>query len=182
MEGTALSQVKKVIIIAAVSQNGIYGEGEELPWRLAGMRLRGDMQHFKKVTTSHTVVMGRKTWESIPAKFRPLPDRDNFVLSEQDGYVAQGAKVCKTLEDAIGQATTDQIFCIGGKVVWSLAADLADEAWITVVKHDFPVTANTRYAAYLDNSSFWSGFYLAEEKEFEEEGVSFTIKHLVRKK
>ena len=67
---------KIVAVIGAVSRNGVYGEGDKIPWYIPA-----DFKHFKKLTTEWTVIMGRGTWESLPPKFRPLPHRDNMVIT-----------------------------------------------------------------------------------------------------
>ena len=75
-------------LIAAVARNGIIGKDNALPWHLPA-----DLRHFKALTTGHTVIMGRKTWESLPEKFRPLPGRRNIVVTRNAGYGAPGASV-----------------------------------------------------------------------------------------
>lgn len=73
---------KKVIVIAAVSKNGVYAEGNKIPWYLPE-----DLQHFKELTTGHTVIMGRKTWESLPLKVWLLPDRKKKDKEKSDRYI-----------------------------------------------------------------------------------------------
>jgi len=85
-----------IVIVAAVAKNGVIGKGNALPWHLPE-----DMQHFKALTTGHAVLMGRKTWESLPPKFRPLPNRRNLVLTRDMSYVAPGATVLHSLDEAI---------------------------------------------------------------------------------
>src|SRR6478735_9379348 len=80
-------------LIAAVASNGVIGEGNALPWRLPA-----DMQRFRALTTGHSVIMGRKTWESIG---RPLPGRQNIVVTRQRDFQASGAELAASLEDAI---------------------------------------------------------------------------------
>ena len=86
-------------LIAAVARNGVIGIDNRLPWRLPA-----DLKHFKALTLGHTVIMGRKTWESLPASFRPLPGRQNIVVTRDDSYQAAGATLANSLPAAIGAA------------------------------------------------------------------------------
>ncbi len=105
-----------IAAIVAISQNGVIGVENRLPWHLPA-----DLRHFKQLTTSHTVVMGRKTYESIG---KPLPNRQNIVISRQKNYVAEGCIVVESLEDAIEVARnseTKKVFIIGGAEIYRLA-------------------------------------------------------------
>lgn len=118
-----------ITLIAAVSSDGVIGKLGHIPWRL-----QSDMDHFKKLTTGHTVVMGRKTWDSIPSKFRPLPNRRNLVMSRQNGFVAEGAKVIHSMEDALKLTEeTEHVFFIGGENVYRGALPFAERLLITRV-------------------------------------------------
>jgi dihydrofolate reductase len=154
--------MKNVIVIGAVSQNGVYGEGDIIPWYIPE-----DFRHFKELTTNWTVVMGRGTWESLPAKFRPLPHRENIVITNTPNYVADGARICASVEQAIEMARTAKVFCIGGAHIWYHAMSLADEAWITVVKRQYKVTPQVTRLAHdlLRPFETWPDFYLAEVKK-----------------
>lgn len=81
-------------LVWAQSLSGVIGRDNAIPWRVPE-----DMARFKELTMGHTVLMGRLTWESLPAKFRPLPGRRNVVLSRDPGYVAEGAEVITALPD-----------------------------------------------------------------------------------
>lgn len=85
-----------IVIVAAVAKNGVIGRANRLPWHLPE-----DLAHFKALTMGHTVIMGRKTWESLPPRFRPLPHRRNIVVSRTPAYQAQGALVCASLDEAL---------------------------------------------------------------------------------
>ena len=87
--------MSEIIIIAAVAKNRVIGKDNTLIWNIPE-----DMAHFKALTSGHTVVMGRKTWESLPPRFRPLPNRRNIVISRQADYAAPGAEVADSLESA----------------------------------------------------------------------------------
>jgi len=125
-----------VVLIAAVARNGVIGDAGDLLWRLPE-----DMQHFRRTTMGHPVVMGRKTWDSIPAKFRPLPGRTSIVLTRQAGWQAEGAQVAHTLAEAIAQARSapggERVFVAGGAEIYALALPLADELLLTELARDF---------------------------------------------
>ncbi|OHA58959.1 MAG: hypothetical protein A2571_01115 [Candidatus Vogelbacteria bacterium RIFOXYD1_FULL_44_32] len=116
-------------LIVARAQNGIIGQGNGLPWRLST-----DQKYFKRVTTGHVVLMGRKTYESIPSKWRPLPDRRNIILSRQDGYSPEGAEVIQNLEQLQQITRPDEIvFVAGGAEIYALTLPIADRLLITEV-------------------------------------------------
>lgn len=104
-----------IVIIAAVAKNGVIGKANALPWHLPE-----DMKHFKALTTGHAVIMGRKTWESLPPKSRPLPNRHNIVLTRNAAYDAPGATVVTALDEAIklGAGGT-ALFVIGGAELYA---------------------------------------------------------------
>lgn len=120
-------------IIAAHTSNQVIGIKGELPWK----KLRSDLQRFKELTSGHPVIMGRKTWESLPESFRPLPGRNNIVISRDNDYVAPGALVFSSLDEAISHAATlpggEETFVIGGAQIYALALPLADKVYLTVV-------------------------------------------------
>ncbi len=86
----------KVALVAAVARDGVIGRDGGLPWRLPE-----DMAHFRSVTIGHPVVMGRRTWESLPVRFRPLPGRRNVVVTRNASWHADGAERAASLEDAL---------------------------------------------------------------------------------
>jgi len=119
----------EVVIIAAVAKNRVIGKDNQLIWNIPE-----DMAHFKALTAGHTVIMGRKTWESLPPRFRPLPGRRNIVVSRQDNYAAPGAEVTDSLENSLKLASTDPtVFIIGGEQIYGQAMALADRLEITEV-------------------------------------------------
>jgi len=105
-----------IAIIAAVAKNGVIGQGNALPWHLPE-----DMQHFKALTTGHTVIMGRKTWESLPPRFRPLPQRRNIVVSRNPDFRADGAEVVGSLQNAMKLGAGATAFIIGGAELYACA-------------------------------------------------------------
>ena len=117
-------------LIAAVAQNGVIGADNRLPWRLPD-----DLRRFRALTIGHTVVMGRRTWESLP---RPLTDRQNVVITRQRGYAANGAQVVDSLDAALAAATLPPpVCCIGGGEIYRLAMAHATIVHLTLIARDF---------------------------------------------
>jgi len=116
-----------VAIVVALSSNRVIGRDGGLPWRLPS-----DLRHFKELTTGHAVVMGRKTYESLPPRFRPLPQRRNLVLSTREGYEAAGAELYGDLDAAL-EACEHDCFVIGGEVTYVQALPLAQRVYATHV-------------------------------------------------
>ena len=121
-----------ISMIAAVADNNVIGKNNGLPWHLPD-----DMKYFMHTTKGHHVIMGRKNYESIPEKFRPLPNRTNIVITSQSGYQAPGCVIVHSLEEAIElcrRAKQDEIFLIGGSSVYSKGLSITDKLYITEVK------------------------------------------------
>ena len=121
-----------IAIIAAVAKNGVIGQGNALPWHLPE-----DMQHFKALTTGHTVIMGRKTWESLPPRFRPLPQRRNIVVSRNPDFRADGAEVVGSLQNAMKLGAGATAFIIGGAELYACALPLAQRLELTEIDAEF---------------------------------------------
>jgi dihydrofolate reductase len=120
-------------LIAAVARNGAIGKDNGLLWRLPA-----DLQHFKRTTVGAPVVMGRRTWESLPAAFRPLPGRRNVVVTRNSGWAAPGAEAAPSLEDALDLLRdAERVFVIGGGELYAQALPLADLLVLTEVDADF---------------------------------------------
>ncbi|MCV2348235.1 dihydrofolate reductase [Paucibacter sp. Y2R2-4] len=114
-------------LIAGVARGGAIGRGNELIFRVPE-----DMAHFKALTLGHTVIMGRKTWDSIPPRFRPLVERRNLVLTRQSDLTLDGAEVFTTLQAALDScAHEDEVFVMGGAEIYALALPLADRLELT---------------------------------------------------
>lgn len=116
-----------VAIVVAYSSNRVIGRNGGLPWRLPT-----DLKRFRELTSGGAVVMGRKTFESLPAAFRPLPDRHNFVLSTDPGYRAPGAEVVPSLAKAL-VACAGECFVIGGGATYEQALEHSDLVYATEV-------------------------------------------------
>ena len=119
-------------LIAAVASNGVIGIANRLPWHLPA-----DLKQFKQLTTGHTVIMGRKTWESLPEKFRPLPGRRNIVVTRNGEYRAEGATVAASLPAAVAAAQSGEAFVIGGAELYAAALPLADRLQLTEIAAAF---------------------------------------------
>jgi dihydrofolate reductase len=130
-------QKPKLTLIAAVARNGAIGKNNELL-----VRLSADLAHLRRRTMGRPVLMGRKTWESLPPKFRPLPGRRNLVLSRSAAHRAalatEGAEAVATLDDAVAACTgAEELMVLGGAEIYALAMPLADELVLTEIDHDF---------------------------------------------
>jgi dihydrofolate reductase len=124
-----------ISLIVAVGDNNVIGKDNKLIWHLPA-----DMKFFKEKTTGHCVITGRKNYESIPEKFRPLPNRTNIVITRQKDYKAPGTIIVNSVEDAINEAkkTGDQeIFIIGGAEIFRQSLHYADRIYLTVIHHPF---------------------------------------------
>lgn len=124
-------------VVAAVDDEGGIGRGGGLPWRL-----RADMEHFRRLTTgpgggANAVILGRRTWESLPPRFRPLPERRNVVITGRAEYAAPGAQLARGFEEALRRAGAGggEVFVIGGAEVYAaaLAHPRCGPLWITRV-------------------------------------------------
>ena len=121
---------RELTIIAAVSINNIIGNKNKLIWKLSN-----DLKRFKNLTTNHSVIMGRKTFESLP---NPLPDRNNIVITRDTNYSKPNIQVCSSIEDAINLTKTDtQPFIIGGGEIYSQTINMVDKIELTRVHEEF---------------------------------------------
>lgn len=123
----------KIIMIAALQNNRGIGYQNNLIHSIPD-----DMKHFVKQTTGHTVIMGRKNWESIPKKYRPLKDRQNIIITRDKNYQTSGALVVDSMELAIEQSNSDKIYIIGGGQIYTLGLAYADILDLTLIDSDKP--------------------------------------------
>jgi dihydrofolate reductase len=124
-----------ISIIVAVSENNVIGKDNTLIWHLPA-----DMKYFKEKTSGHCVITGRKNYESIPEKYRPLPNRTNIVITRQKNYIAPQAIIVNSLEESINKAEEtgdNEIFIIGGAEIYKQSIYLADKLYITQIHHSF---------------------------------------------
>ena len=133
-------------LIWAQSSSGVIGRDNGIPWRVPE-----DMARFKELTMGHTVIMGRMTWESLPVKFRPLPGRRNVVVTRQAGYLAEGAEVVGSIEEA----SLEDAWVIGGSQIYGLALPLATRCEVTEVDIDLHREDDDALAPVLDEG--WVG-------------------------
>jgi dihydrofolate reductase len=154
-----------VSIVAAVAPNGVIGRDGTVPWRLPE-----DMKRFRELTTGHAVVMGRKTWDSLPARFRPLPGRRNVVVTRNETWSAAGAERASSLESALRLLGGEpRVFVIGGAELYAAALPLADELLLTEV--DFDVEGDTFFPEW-DRSAFRE---TAREEHVSADGTRFAF-------
>ena len=120
-------------LIAAVAKNRAIGKDNKLLWHLPE-----DMRHFRETTRGKPVIMGRKTWESLPDSFRPLPGRHNIVVSRNPAYQAPGATLVASLKEALLKAGKDEeAFVIGGEEIYHQAMPIAQKLYLTEINQDF---------------------------------------------
>ena len=116
----------KISVIAAMSQNRVIGRNGALPWHLPA-----DLARFKSITTGHTVIMGRKTFESVG---QPLPNRRTIVITRNNDYQGAGVVIAHSLDEALDHAVReDEIFILGGEAVYRIALPRADRLYLTIV-------------------------------------------------
>lgn len=122
-------KVNNLAIIVAVGRDGAIGRGNDLVWRISA-----DMKRFKTLTMGHPVIMGRKTWESLP---KALPGRLNIVITRNADYKADGAVVVSSLEEALGKVGSGETsFIIGGAQIYGEALRYADRLYLTLIDAD----------------------------------------------
>lgn len=124
-----------VSIIVAVAENNVIGKDNSLIWHLPA-----DMKFFKDKTTGHCIITGRKNYESIPEKFRPLPNRTNIVITRQKNYLAPGTIIVDSIGkamDAASKTNDDEIFIIGGAEIFKQSLQLTQRIYLTKIYHSF---------------------------------------------
>ncbi len=134
-------------LIWAQSSSGVIGRGGGIPWQLPE-----DLVRFKELTMGHTVVMGRLTWESLPANVRPLPGRRNVVVTRQPDFTADGATVVASLDDAL---TDPDTWVVGGEQIYTLAMPWASRCEVTEIDIELPRDDGDVVAPVLDET--WAG-------------------------
>ena len=150
----------QLALIAAVARNGAIGKAGGLVWREPE-----DQKHFRRVTMGCPVIMGRKTWDSLPARFRPLPGRRNVVITRNPTWQAEGAEAVASLAAALALlADAPKVFAIGGAEVYALALPQADQLVLTEIDAD------------LDGDTFfprWDRSHFSENSRESRAGYSF---------
>jgi dihydrofolate reductase len=157
-----------IAFVVAMSQNRVIGVDNGLPWRLPA-----DMKWFVKVTMDKPVIMGRKTYDSIPARFRPLRGRHNIVVTRNPDYAAPGATVVHSISVALDMATADEpaeIIIGGGAMLYEALLPQADRLYLTLVEGEFEGDA---FFPPLDWSQ-WQETYRQVHEADEQHAYSFT--------
>jgi dihydrofolate reductase len=141
----------KISMIAAMSKNRVIGRDNDLPWHLPD-----DFKFFKETTRGHHVLMGRKNFESLPHKFRPLPDRVNMILTRNEVLKIPGTLIFNSISEAIEHASGNnerELFIIGGGEIYQMALPFADKIYLTEID------------AEIEGDTFFPDFEAAEWKE-----------------
>ena len=134
-----MQALNNLSLIAAMSDNGIIGRDNALPWHLPA-----DLAHFKRVTMGKPMILGRRTWESLPGL---LPHRTHIVVSRDRDYVAPGAELATSLDDALALvADVDEIMVVGGANLYAQAIPLASRRYLTLVHAD--IDGDTAFPAF----------------------------------
>jgi len=161
-----------ISLIVAMAENRVIGKDGKLPWRLPD-----EMKHFVRLTTGHTVVMGRKTFESIGGK--PLPNRRNIILTRNPNYSAAGIETAASFPDAITMAgPDDELFICGGEQAYRDALPLADNLYLTLV-HASP-DGDAHFPDHHPDG--WRLIAQARHETDDRHAFAFTIQHYKRSK
>lgn len=139
--------MKNISLIVALSKNQVIGKNNKLAWDLPD-----DMNYFSNMTKNHAVIMGRKNWESIPEKYRPLPNRENIIISRNRNYSTKKATVVNSIEKAIEISrhnTDEEIFIIGGGEIFKAGFKFVDKLYITEIKSN--VNGDTYFPKWNKN-------------------------------
>jgi dihydrofolate reductase len=162
----------KLALIAAVARDGVIGRDNAIPWQLPE-----DARRFREVTMGHPVVMGRRTWESLPERFRPLPGRRNVVVTRNDAWHAEGAERAASLEEALRLLDeAPRVFVIGGAELYAEALPLADELVVTEI--DAEVEGDVFFPTW-DRAEFDE---VSREEHVSDDGVPFAFVTYRRKR
>ncbi len=143
-------------LVVAISSNNAIGKDNQLLWHLPA-----DLRHFKNITSGHTIIMGRKTYDSIG---KPLPNRRNIVITRQKGLQIEGIEVVNSLAEALSLCKQEEVYIIGGAEIYRQAISLCDKIELTRVHQDFDADA---FFPELDNAIWkevWKEDHLPDEK------------------
>lgn len=143
-------------LVVAISSNNAIGKDNQLLWHLPA-----DLKHFKNITSGHTIIMGRKTYDSIG---KPLPNRRNIVITRQKGLQIEGIEVVHSLAEALSLCKQEEVYIIGGAEIYRQAISLCDKIELTRVHQYFDADA---FFPELDNATWeevWKEDHLPDEK------------------
>jgi dihydrofolate reductase len=158
-----------VSIVVATAQNNVIGNDNDLIWHLPA-----DLKHFKSVTSGSSILMGRKTYESIG---RPLPKRENIIITRQADLTIEGCVVANSLQEAIDKAKSEEVFIIGGGEIYKQAIEIADKIYLTKIHQDFE--GDTVFPEI--DSSTWKEVSSVPGQLDEKNKLAHTFIELVRK-
>jgi dihydrofolate reductase len=153
----------KISLIAALAENRVIGKNNDLPWSLPD-----DMKYFMETTKGHPCIMGRKNYDSIPSKFRPLANRTNIVVTRQRDFTAPGCVVVNGIEEAITLAQShseEEAFIIGGAEIYKQSLRLADRLYLTEIQ------------AHIDGDTYFPTVTSSDWKELSRRHHSKDEKH-----
>jgi len=158
-------------LVAAVARDGVIGRDNTIPWHIPE-----DARRFRELTMGHPVVMGRRTWESLPDRFRPLPGRRNVVVTRNATWHADGADHAASLDDALRLTGGEpMVFVVGGAELYAEALPLADELLLTEI--DGEVEGDTFFPSW-DREAFAE---VSREPHVSETGIGFSFVRYVRR-
>ena len=158
-------------IIVAIGENNEIGDGNDLLWHLPA-----DMRYFKENTQGADVIMGRKTYDSIPKKYRPLPNRTNIVITRNKNYIAEkGVYICNSIKEAVEIAEkcdTTEKFIIGGGSIYEATIHFVDKLYITKVHASFS-KANTFFPKI--DLNIWEEYWREDKKKDEKNPYDYSF-------
>ena len=162
----------RISIVAAVARGGVIGREGTIPWRLPE-----DLERFKALTTGHAVVMGRRTWDSLPERFRPLPGRRNVVVTRTPDWSADGAEHAGSLATALELVASEpHVFVIGGGQLYAEALPQVDELLLTEI--DTEIDGDTFFPSW-ERADFEE---VSREPHVSEAGMPFSFVRYLRRR
>ena len=162
----------EIIVIAAIAKNNVIGKDGDIPWRI-----KEDFQHFKDLTMGHPCIMGDKTYDSLPDNSKPLPGRENIVLTFDKNYHPEGAKIFYSFEDALEYCKDkEKAFITGGASIYKLGLKVADTLELTRIHKDFEGDT------YFPEINFDEWELIKKEDKLDEKHGEFSFLTYVRKK
>ncbi|MEX2436770.1 MAG: dihydrofolate reductase [Candidatus Paceibacterota bacterium] len=155
----------KIIIVVAIGSNRVIGKGNNLLWRIPD-----DMKRFRDLTMGYPIIMGRKTYESLPEKYRPLPGRENIIITRDQEYKAPGAKVTNSIKEGIEYAKSlgkEKVFIGGGAEIYKQALPFTDLLYLTLIEE------SKDGDAYFPDYSEFNKELFKEEREYKDLNYSW---------
>jgi dihydrofolate reductase len=159
-----------VSIVVAIAENNAIGKDNQLLWHLPA-----DLKHFKQITTGHTIIMGRKTYDSIG---KPLPNRRNIVMTRTSGLQIPGVEVTANMEEALALcAAEEEVFIIGGAEIYKSTMDITNRIYLTRVQQSYEADA---FFPEID-FNLWNETEIEKHLPDEKNHVAYTFSTLLRK-